>query len=60
MSDVVVEQSVEVEAALNYLVPTGVKPTAYAYDPPPGVPRRTGEYRTHAVTIGVQRGIIRL
>jgi hypothetical protein len=55
MSDVVVEQPVEVEAALNYLVPTGVKPTAYAYDPPPGVPRRTGEYRTHAVTISNAR-----
>jgi hypothetical protein len=55
MSEVIIERSVqhpvEVEAELNYLVPTGVRPRSYAYDPPPGVPQRTGEYRTHAVKI---------
>jgi hypothetical protein len=30
-------------------------PTAYAYDLPPGVPRRTGEYRTHVVRISNAR-----
>lgn len=55
MSDVVIEQPVEVEAGLNYLVPTGVKPASYAYDPPPGVPRRTGEYRTHTARISNAR-----
>ncbi len=55
MSEVVIErpvqQPVEVEAQLNYLVPTSVRPRSYAYNPPPGVPRRTGEYRAHAVKI---------
>jgi hypothetical protein len=59
MSDVIIERPVkqltEVEASLNYLVPTGVKPSSYAYEPPPGVPRRTGEYRTHAVKIANAR-----
>jgi hypothetical protein len=58
MSDAVIEQPqqhAEVEAGLNYLVPTGVKPIAYAYDPPPGVPSRSGEYRTHAVKISNAR-----
>ncbi|SAK91305.1 CmcJ/NvfI family oxidoreductase [Caballeronia ptereochthonis] len=59
MSDIVVEketeQQFEVQAELNYLVPTGVKPVSYAYDPPPGVPRRTGEYRARTVTISNAR-----
>lgn len=55
MSDVVIDQPVEVEAEVNYLLPNGVKPTAYAYEPPPGVPRRTGEYRTHTVTVSNAR-----
>ncbi len=51
MSDVVIGPPVDVEAGLNYPVPTGVKPAAYAYDPPPGVPCRTDEYRRRVVTI---------
>jgi hypothetical protein len=59
MSDAVIErpqqQAAEVEAELNYLVPTGVKPAAYAYEPPPGVPRGSGEYRPHRVRIANAR-----
>ena len=31
----------QVEGALTYLVDTGVKPFAYNYEPPPGVPQRS-------------------
>ncbi len=59
MSDAVVErdarQHAEVRVGLNYLVPAGVHPVTYAYDPPPGVPRRSGEYRTHAIAISNAR-----
>jgi len=40
-----------VEGMLNYLVDTGVKPVSYNYDPPPGVPRRSGTYAEHRVPI---------
>ncbi|BBQ00325.1 hypothetical protein BSFA1_54530 [Burkholderia sp. SFA1] len=59
MSDVVVEREAtrqsEVEVKLNYLVPTGVRPVSYAYEPPAGVPRSTGEYRAHEVRISNAR-----
>ena len=32
-----------VVAPLNFLVPMAEKPVAYNYDPPPGVPVRTGK-----------------
>jgi hypothetical protein len=32
-----------VEAEVNYLLFNGVRPSTYAYPPPPGVPARTGE-----------------
>jgi hypothetical protein len=32
-----------VHATLNYLVRTGEKPYAYTFEPPPGVPARTGQ-----------------
>ncbi|MEM5297854.1 CmcJ/NvfI family oxidoreductase [Burkholderia sp. JPY481] len=51
MSDVVIEQPAVVEAALNYLVATGEKPATYAYEPPAGVPQRSGVYRTQRVNI---------
>src|SRR4029077_10865687 len=41
----------QVEGALNYLVDTGVKPFAYNYEPPPGVPLRSGIYEEHRVAI---------
>ena len=31
----------QVEGLLSYLVNTGVRPTSYNYDPPPGVPVRS-------------------
>lgn len=34
----------DVRAAINYLEPTGERPRAFQYDPPPGVPARTGTY----------------
>jgi hypothetical protein len=41
----------EVEGVLNYLVDTGIRPVSYNYDPPPGVPQRTGVYAEHRVAI---------
>lgn len=38
-------------APLNFLVPMAEKPVAYNYEPPPGVPVRTGESEEHRVTI---------
>ena len=38
-------------APLNFLKPMAEKPRAYNYDPPPGVPPRTGAAETHAVRL---------
>ncbi len=46
-----------VEAPLNYLVPTEERPRAFAYDPPPGVPRTTGLHEPHIVPIRNARPI---
>jgi len=51
MSDIVIEQTAVVEAALNYLVANGEKPATYAYEPPAGVPLRSGVYRTQHVSV---------
>ena len=40
-----------VEGVLTYLVDTGVKPVSYNYDPPPGVPQRSGIYAEHRLAI---------
>jgi len=40
-----------IQAPLNYLVPTTEKPFAYAYEPPPGRPQRSGQYAEQTVTI---------
>ena len=40
-----------VDGLMNYLVPTGEKPVAYQYEPPPGIPLRSGTYADHAMTI---------
>jgi hypothetical protein len=40
-----------VTASLNFLRPMEGRPVSYQYDPPPGIPRRTGEHDAHAVTI---------
>src|SRR3546814_8944317 len=40
-----------VEAPLNFLRPMERRPVAYQYDPPPGVPVRTGDYDPHQISI---------
>jgi hypothetical protein len=40
-----------VAATLNYLTPSPERPYVYMYDPPPGVPVRTGDYRGRRVAI---------
>lgn len=41
----------EIEAPLNYLAPMDETPYSYTYEPPPGVPARTGEIDRRLVTI---------
>jgi hypothetical protein len=43
-----------VHAQLNYLAEATPKPVNYAYDPPAGVPRRSGKYLTQ--TVGIYNG----
>ncbi|HTW89010.1 MAG TPA: CmcJ/NvfI family oxidoreductase [Candidatus Binataceae bacterium] len=40
-----------VEGSLNYLASAIPKPVNYAYEPPPGVPKRSGSYAAHPVRI---------
>jgi hypothetical protein len=40
-----------VSAPLNYLVPMAERPVNYNYEPPPGVPWRTGQYVAQTVPI---------
>ena len=40
-----------VEASLNFLRPMKDRPVSYQYDPPPGVPARTGTYDAHRTII---------
>ena len=40
-----------ITATMTYLVPTGKKPVSYQYDPPPGVPVRSGTYEDRSVQI---------
>ncbi|WP_013320533.1 CmcJ/NvfI family oxidoreductase [Gloeothece verrucosa] len=47
----VVENLPFVEASLNYLIPMKEKPVNYTYDPPPGVPQRSGTYETRKLPI---------
>ena len=46
-----VDLSTDVEAVLNYTRNTGVRPVNYTFDPPPGVPRYSGEVDARTVTI---------
>ncbi|NKJ50082.1 methyltransferase [Burkholderia sp. SG-MS1] len=58
MSDIVIDapaSAAAIEAELNYLEFTGEKPVSYQYEPPPGVPRRSGVYRSHRVRISNAR-----
>jgi hypothetical protein len=45
------EQTDLVKARLNYLAEATPKPVNYAYDPPTGVPRRSGKYVEQSVDI---------
>ncbi len=40
-----------VVAPLNFLEPMAEKPVSYNYEPPPGVPARTGRQETHQVKV---------
>lgn len=40
-----------IHATLNFLKPMEERPRSYQYDPPPGVPQRTGEADPHIVAI---------
>jgi hypothetical protein len=58
MSDIVIDTPASVttiEAELNYLESNGERPVSYLYEPPPGVPKRSGVYRAHRVTISNAR-----
>jgi hypothetical protein len=47
----------DVQAELYYTRNTGVRPVNYTYDPPPGVPRSSGEADRRTVTIHDARGV---
>jgi hypothetical protein len=40
-----------IEAPLNYLVPSAEKPFVYTQEPPPGMPKRRGEFEKRIVAI---------
>jgi hypothetical protein len=41
----------QVEGLLAYLVNTGVRPVSYNYEPPPGVPMRSGQYEDRRMAV---------
>jgi len=47
-----------VNARLNHLAQATPKPVNYAYDPPAGVPRRSGKYVEHSVAIRNGREVL--
>jgi hypothetical protein len=51
MIDDWIDESREVDAVLNYTRNNGVRPVNYTFDPPPGVPRSSGEIDARTVTI---------
>jgi len=51
IDEALAEVSTDVEAVLNYTRNNGVRPVNYTFDPPPGVPRSSGEIDARAVTI---------
>jgi hypothetical protein len=44
-------------APLSFLLPMAEKPVSYNYEPPPGMPARTGLPETHAVTVYDARAV---
>lgn len=58
MSDIVIDtpaSAATIEAELNYLEFNGERPVSYQYEPPPGVPKRSGVYRPYRVKISNAR-----
>lgn len=49
------ERLPQVEAELNYIVPSAEKPVVYLYEPPPGVPAQSGQYEKRKVAIADAR-----
>jgi hypothetical protein len=49
--DYLLQRATDVRALLNYTRNTGVRPVNYTFDPPPGVPRNSGEVDARTVTI---------
>ena len=47
-----------VEALLNYIAESGEKPVYYAYEPPPGIPRQTGQFSSQSVPIRNGRALL--
>ena len=47
-----------VEAVLNYIAGSGEKPVYYAYEPPPGIPRHTGQFAPQSVPIQNGRALL--
>jgi hypothetical protein len=45
-------------ASLNYLEPTSEKPVYYAYEPPAGTRRQTGQFQSHIVPIHDARPVL--
>ncbi|HEX4570389.1 MAG TPA: CmcJ/NvfI family oxidoreductase [Dongiaceae bacterium] len=41
----------QVEGVLTYLVDRGIRPVSYNYEPPPGVPQRSGVYAEHKIQV---------
>lgn len=48
----------EINAPLNFLLPTGERPYNYQYEPPPGVPARGGEFAAKTVAVRDARPIV--
>src|SRR5262245_6985563 len=57
LSEAAVVRPNDVQAVLHYTRNTGVRPVNYTFDPPPGVPRNSGEVDAHTVTIHDARGV---
>jgi hypothetical protein len=47
-----------VEGSLNYIEPSSEKPVYYAYEPPAGIPRTTGKFVAHTVSIQNAREVV--
>jgi hypothetical protein len=51
IDDAIFTNATDVLGVLNYTRNTGVRPVNYTFDPPPGVPRHSGEVDSRTVTI---------